>query len=137
MTGKFVMTWTEVDWPKDSWKVWVMHCFFKLFTREFSFFSVALITSNYSKLSKTIHDIIQFSKYSQKSQWTKYSHTFSWHICYFSVHTVTGSSVRVFVCFHIGELKEILSNEVNIGTYQLESVYIFPLEILCILYQKK
>ena len=82
----------------------------------------------------TVHLLTK--KYSQKSQWTKYIHTFSWHICYFSVHSVTGSSLRVFV-FHIGELKEILSNEVNIGTYQLESVYIFPLEIFCILYQKK
>ena len=36
--------------------------------------------------------------------------------------------------FHVGELKEILPNEVNIETYQLESVYIFPLEIFYILY---
>ena len=82
-----------------------MHCFFKLFPHEFSFFSVALITSNYSKLSETVHDIIQFSKYTQKSQWTKYIHTFNWHTCYFSVHLVTGSSLRVFVCFSCWRIK--------------------------------
>ena len=76
----------------------MLYCFFRLFTHEFSFFSVALITSNYSKLSETVYYIIQLSKYPQKYQWTKYIHAFNWHMGNFSVQSVTGSSHRVFVC---------------------------------------